>query len=156
MFACSTRHGLIPNRLGSQPRYNSRDAPWWFIRAVGEYIQFTNDSAILKEQVKMRFLSDNEHEHHEKLSKGESKTMLLEEIIQDIVEQHAKGIRFHEWGAGEKLDPYLKYAGFNIDLLLEEHTGFIVGGSLSNCLTWMDTVGSSEKAGNKGIPAAPR
>jgi len=35
-FASSMRHGLIPNLLdsGNNPRYNCRDACWWFIRGV--------------------------------------------------------------------------------------------------------------------------
>jgi glycogen debranching enzyme len=36
-FATCLRHGLLPNLLDSanNPRYNNRDACWWFIVAVG-------------------------------------------------------------------------------------------------------------------------
>lgn len=141
---------------GECPRYNSRDTVWWFIRSVGDYIQFSGDHDILKQTVNMKFLSDDEGEHKKKSEAGESKTMTLENIIQEIMSKHTTGIRFREWQAGNKLDDAMKYEGFNIDLKLDEFTGFVVGGNLANCLTWMDRVGTSEKARNNGHPAASR
>ena len=69
---------------------------------------------------------------------------------------HAKGIRFREWKAGLELDSSLVTEGFNIELKLDESTGFIVGGNVKNALTWMNKVGNSSRSGNKGFPASCR
>lgn len=44
-FGSALRHGMIPNLLdsGNNPRYNCRDACWWFIRGVKEYANYTKD-----------------------------------------------------------------------------------------------------------------
>lgn len=53
IFSSSMRHGLIPNLLdsGNNPRYNCRDACWWYIKAIKDYIHYVHSSDILKEEV---------------------------------------------------------------------------------------------------------
>lgn len=43
MFASTLRHGLMPNLLDGtrNPRYNCRDASWYFIKGISDYIDFT-------------------------------------------------------------------------------------------------------------------
>lgn len=69
---------------------------------------------------------------------------------------HANGISFREWNAGIEIDGNMKNDGFHINLEADPDTGFIIGGNVYNCLTWMDKMGSSVRAGTKGVPATPR
>lgn len=158
-FASVLKHGLIPNLLsgGRLPRYNSRDSPWFFLQAIQDYADIVPDGLnILKEKVPRRFLpyDDTWFPYDDKRAYSQSSS--IEEIIQEILQRHATGISFREYNAGPDLDMQMKPEGFQIDVKVDWETGIIFGGSQSNCGTWMDKMGESDRAGSKGVPGTPR
>ena len=157
-FASVMRHGLIPNLLdsGINSRYNARDATWFFMKSVVDYVEMSQDEKIFKFEINMVFLSDDYNDHNNKKNRGEKKIMKLADIVQEILQRHISGINFREWRAGKQIDEQMTDEGFNIKIYFNEDNGFIYGGNKFNCGTWMDKMGSSEKAGNKGHPATPR
>ncbi|KAI5954892.1 GDB1 [Candida jiufengensis] len=155
-FAKTLKHGLIPNLLdaGRNPRYNARDAAWFFLQAIQEYvINVPNGIKILDEKVSRRFPLDDKYIPVEEAFTYESS---IKEIIFEILQRHAKGIKYREANAGPNLDSQMKDEGFNVEVGINWDTGFVYGGSQLNCGTWMDKMGESERAHNRGIPGTPR
>lgn len=155
-FASSLRHGLIPNLLDSvrYPRYNSRDSVWFFMQAIQDYYNLAPDGKkILEVSVPRRFPRDDRFVEVDDAYKYSS---TIAEIMQEIFERHAHGIHFREHNAGTKIDSQMTDKGFNIDIDVDWSSGVLVGGNIWNCGTWMDKMGESEKAHNKGYPGTPR
>lgn len=157
IYGAALRHGMIPNILNanSNSRYNGRDLPWWYIKAIKDYILSTDDTDLLNEEVDMYYLDDNMTQHYSAKAKGLSKKMTIADIIQNIFQSHGKGIEFREWISGNELN-YINHIGLEIKISLDPNTGFIYGGNENNAGTWMDKIGSSDKSKNKGIPSTPR
>lgn len=148
------RHGLIPNLLnsGSSPRYNCRDAVWWWLQSLQEYCQLVpHGTDILQVPIRKLFFSD-EADH----DPAHSNRMTVAELVQEALQRHAGGINFRERGAGPNLDKDMTPPGFNVSVAVDAATGFVCGGNQWNCGTWMDKVGESSLAGNHGTPATPR
>ncbi|KAF9397406.1 hypothetical protein BGX21_008912 [Mortierella sp. AD011] len=157
-FASSLKHGMIPNLLDSlrSPRYNSRDSVWWFFQSVQDYCTIVpNGEDILKESLKRRFPDGHTFVDYTS-PEAYSTTVILEDILAEILVSHANGIHYREWNAGPRLDEQMSDKGFQVDVDLDFKTGFVTGGSIYNCGTWMDKMGESAKAGTKGVPATPR
>jgi glycogen debranching enzyme len=157
-FAAMLKHGMIPNLLdaGHRPRYNSRDSIWFFLQLIQDYTKIApNGPSLLNEHVKRRFPLNDEFVWSDdpKAYAYESSIM---EIIQEALSRHANGLHFREAHAGIGLDSQMTDKGFNIDVDVDWETGMIFGGNKYNCGTWMDKMGESEKAGNKGVPGTPR
>ncbi|KAI9204547.1 glucanotransferase domain of glycogen debranching enzyme-domain-containing protein [Polychytrium aggregatum] len=184
-FGSTLRHGLIPNLLdqGLRPRYNARDAVWWWLYCVQRYCQMAPEGLeFLGTVVARRFppkkryrsddpsaflkasLGDSDDDGDQYTELQDPRTYkyksTIAELCHEILERHANGIHFTEWNAGPNLDHAMTSEGFNISISTHFddpiHTGLIFGGNRYNCGSWMDKMGDSEKAGTKGLPATPR
>jgi glycogen debranching enzyme len=158
-FASVVKHGMIPNLLssGNLPRYNARDSVWFFLQTIQDYTKIVpNGLSLLKEHVPRRFLPYDDTFFHPDDPRAYSKSSTLEDIIQEVLQRHASGMSFREANAGPNLDRQMKPEGFQIDIYVDWDTGIIFGGNQNNCGTWMDKMGESEKADNKGVPGTPR
>ncbi|CCK71060.1 bifunctional 4-alpha-glucanotransferase/amylo-alpha-1,6-glucosidase KNAG_0F03960 [Huiozyma naganishii CBS 8797] len=157
-FAKTLKHGLIPNLLdaGRNPRYNARDAAWFFLQAIQDYVDIVpHGEDILKEKVSRRFPKDDRYVALED-NEAFSYSSTIEEVIYEILSRHAKGIKYREANAGPNLDRVMSDNGFNVEVHVDWSTGLIHGGSQDNCGTWMDKMGESDKAGLGRCPRYPR
>lgn len=158
-FASVVKHGMIPNLLGSGrlPRYNSRDSVWFFLQCIQDYTQYAPGGlSLLTKEVKRRFLPYDDTWFEFDDPRAYSKETSIQDIIQEIMQRHASGMKFREANAGPGIDMQMRDEGFNIEINVDWSNGIIFGGNQFNCGTWMDKMGESERAGSKGVPGTPR
>ncbi|KAJ1878167.1 bifunctional 4-alpha-glucanotransferase/amylo-alpha-1,6-glucosidase, partial [Coemansia sp. S17] len=158
-FGSTLKHGLIPNLLdtGRFPRYNARDATWFWLQAVQAYCAHAPEGLDFMSVSVPRRFPDGETFVEWDSDEAFSRSSTIAELVHEIMERHARGISFREWNAGPALDSQMRDEGFNVQIGVDfASNGFVSGGNQWNCGTWMDKMGSSDKAGIRGVPATPR
>jgi glycogen debranching enzyme len=126
------------------------------LQSIQDYILSAPDGlSLLSDLVKRRFPKDDTWIPWDD-PRAYSSSSTIAEVIQEILQRHAHGISFREYNAGPGLDTQMKDEGFNIDIRVDWKTGLVFGGNASNCGTWMDKMGESQRAGTRGVPGTPR
>ncbi|KAJ1998827.1 bifunctional 4-alpha-glucanotransferase/amylo-alpha-1,6-glucosidase, partial [Coemansia thaxteri] len=117
-FGSTLKHGLVPNLLdsGRFPRYNARDATWFWLQAVQSYCAMSSEGlSFLDVSVPRRF-PDGETFVEWDSDEAFSRSSTVAELMHEIMERHARGISFREWNAGPALDSQMRDEGFNVQI----------------------------------------
>ncbi|VDO09348.1 unnamed protein product [Haemonchus placei] len=141
---------------GKGARYNCRDAVWFWLYSIERYVREAPKGHEILYYPVRRIYPHDDTVFGEDHRSGRIQEEPLINVIVEALQRHFSGIDFRERNAGPEIDEHMRDEGFNVKVFVDRATGFIHGGNRWNCGTWMDKMGSSDKAGNRGEPATPR
>ena len=149
-YAATLRHGLIPNLLdgGRNARYNCRDAVWWWLQAILDYIAISEDGGQILQSPVIRLYPRDEAEYTTEA------TQPLHEIINEALVTHLHGLKFRERNAGRRIDEHMTEAGFNNSIGVDPETGF--GGNIHNIHNLDGQDGQQRRGGPQGRAQHPQ
>jgi glycogen debranching enzyme/glycosidase len=114
------KNGILPNLIGdgTRPRYNSVDASMWLFRAIGKYLEATNDFSILDIEVHKAFANNQKD--------------TIETILEEIINTYKYGVFYEDrWQEDWKEQSQTFHIFMDTDCLIS-------AGDSNTQLTWMD------------------
>jgi glycogen debranching enzyme len=123
-FATAVQEGVVPNHLCPETgtfEYHTRDATWWFIRAVRDFVS-TCGTDILRQPIEPWFT--------------DKRDLTLADVLQNIMQKHAVGVHFYNATHGLKMHPNWNDIGADIHLDFDSETGLLIANPHSHTDTW--------------------
>lgn len=128
------------------------------MHAIVKYCRQAENYDLLNMDVLRAYPTDNSEAYKE------AKVEPLYATMYEALSRHYAGIDYRERNAGSGIDEHMThegltlpyaafrtlFAGFHVTAYVDHNTGLVFGGNKWNCGTWMDKMGSSDVAGNKG------
>ena len=152
-FASEVEHGLVPNlhNAGERPRFNARDAVWWWAQAIVDTVALSQGDASA-DQADVLGLTVRR--------RGSEAVCTVADVLVEVLQAAWEGRAFVEEGAGPDIDEHMQEEGFHVSFGVPRsgvyaQAGLVPGGNPRNCGTWMDKMGSAPGL-NAGVPATPR
>lgn len=100
-------------------RYNCRDAVWWWLYSIKEYVEEApNGTSILSDKVSRLYPEDDSP-----AQEPGAVDQPLYDVMQEALRVHFQGLVFRERNAGRQIDEQMTDQGFNNQIGIHPETG---------------------------------